>query len=217
MSKASKSVDSRPALYPTLLAYLDECVTEFDTIPHERHQELAQLADYVREKRQAGQPARLTFICTHNSRRSHLAQIWAQVAAEYYGVTGVETYSGGTEATAFNPRAVRAMQACGLKIQPRDASAANPVYLVKSSEAGPAQECFSKVCDQAPNPSTAYAAVMTCSQADESCPIVRGCELRIPICYQDPKSADDTPEEASRYAERARQICREMLFAMSLV
>src|SRR5690606_25567344 len=101
------------ALYAELKRYLTEASNRFNMIPNDRKSELAKVADYVRERLSKSEPAKLTFICTHNSRRSHLSQIWAHVAAEYYGLVGVETFSGGTEATAFNPRAVAAMQRCG--------------------------------------------------------------------------------------------------------
>jgi arsenate reductase len=163
------------------------------------------------------QPAKLTFICTHNSRRSHLAQIWAHVAADFYGLISVETFSGGTEATALNPRAVAAMRRAGLRITADDVEAANPRYSIYTSETASPQICFSKVFDSPPNPNTKYCAVMTCSQADDACPVVMGCDLRIPIRYEDPKAADGTDYEAERYDERSKQICCEMLYMMSLV
>ena len=204
-------------LYPALRAYLDQRAREFDQIPADRKAELAGVGGYVRQKVGAGLPAKLTFICTHNSRRSHLSQIWAQVAAAYFGIKGVETYSGGTEATAFNPRAVTALKACGLQIDAENPTASNPIYRVRFSEVVPPLECFSKVFDQPPNPTSGYCAVMTCSHADEACPFVTGCDLRVAIRYEDPKAADDTPEESARYAERSAQICREMLYMMRSV
>jgi len=203
--------------YPALGNYLEQRTREFDQIPAQRKADLAALGEYVRQKRGAGLPAKLTFICTHNSRRSHLSQIWAQVAAAWFNINGVETYSGGTEATAFNPRAVNALRACGLEIDSENPNATNPLYRVRYSAEAPPLECFSKVFDQPPNPSTGYCAVMTCSQADDACPIVSGCDLRVAIRYEDPKAADDTPEEAARYARRSAQICREVLYLMGSV
>ena len=208
---------SSTAFYPALAQYLQNAHLRFDKIPSDRKTDLAKVAAYVRERLAKSEPARLTFICTHNSRRSHLSQIWAQVAAEYYGLAGVETFSGGTEATAFNPRAVAAMQRCGLKIVAEDATVANPRYIVTGSDSPTPQVCFSKAYSDPPNPSSGYCAVMTCSQADEACPLVMGCDLRIPIRYEDPKVADDTEFEAQRYDERSAQICCEMLYMMSLV
>jgi arsenate reductase len=208
---------SSASFFTALLQFLRNAESQFDTIPSDRKAELAQVADYVRERLSKSEPAKLTFICTHNSRRSHLSQIWAQVAAEYYGLVGVETFSGGTEATAFNPRAVAAMQRCGLKIVADDPAANNPRYSVYTSDSATPQVCFSKAYGDPPNPSKEYCAVMTCSQADDACPLVMGCDLRMPIRYEDPKVADDTEFEAQRYDQRAAQICSEMLYMMSLV
>ncbi len=203
------------SLYPELRKYLNERILEFDQIPDQRKSELKKVTNYIRQKVATNQPAKLTFICTHNSRRSHLSQIWAQVAAVHFQLQGVETFSGGTEATAFNQRAVAALQRCGLKISSDDAKATNPRYRVYMSDSLEPMICFSKVYDESPNPKTGYCAVMTCSQADEACPLVAGCELRIPIPYDDPKAADDTEMESQKYDERSAQICSEMLYMMS--
>lgn len=208
---------SAGSLYPELFQFLNERVMEFEAIPGDRKTELEQAADYIRERLAKSEAAKLTFICTHNSRRSHLSQIWAQVAAEYYGLDAVETFSGGTEATAFNPRAVAAMRRCGLTIVADDPTATNPRYSVYSSDSAAPQICFSKAYGDPPNPTTGYCAVMTCSQADDACPLVMGCDLRLPIRYEDPKIADDTEFEERQYNERSLQICREMLYMMSRV
>jgi arsenate reductase len=129
----------------------------------------------------------------------------------------VETFSGGTEITAFNPRAVAALRRAGLEVHADDPQSENPNYNIRHAATGPTQVCFSKKYDDAPNPSQEYCAIMTCSHADAACPIVHGCELRIPIRYDDPKAADDTPKEEATYDERSKQICREMLYMMSRV
>lgn len=203
--------------YPALKQYLLARIEEFPLIPSDRKSDLVKVAQYVQGCITQSLPAKLTFICTHNSRRSHLSQIWAQVAAEYFVISNVETFSGGTEATAFNPRAVAAMHRCGLKITTTDADTSNPHYEVRTHDEAKAQVCFSKVYDAPPNPTKGYCAIMTCSQADEACPLVMGCDLRMPIRYEDPKKADDTDQEAFLYDERSRQICREMLFMMSSI
>jgi protein-tyrosine-phosphatase len=213
---AGEVVESPVALNPTLSQYVRNRVAEFDQIPAERRERLQPLAAYIREQVQAGRPVRLTFICTHNSRRSHLSQVWGATAAAHYGVPGVETFSGGTEATAFNPRAVAALRRAGFEI-PEPAAGRNPVYQVRWHAAGPVQECFSKVYHEPPNPTRDYCAVMTCTQADEACPVVSGAAQRISLPYVDPKEADDTPEEAARYDERTAQIARELLFVFSQV
>lgn len=161
---------------------------------------------------------RLTFICTQNSRRSHLAQLWAAIAADEYAVENVTTFSGGTEATAFNPRAVAALRRVGVVI-PEPETSSNPRYEVRFSESSPRtpETCFSKVYDEAPNPQDGFCAVMTCTQADEACPYVPGADKRLALPYVDPKAADDTPQEAATYDERCEQIAREMLYVFSEV
>lgn len=199
-----------------LKAFVAARVAEFDEIPAERRAQLDKLAAYVTKRVGSGDECSLCFICTHNSRRSHLAQIWAATAASHYGIEMIHTYSGGTEATAFNPRAVAALERAGFSIL-KTTDDKNAVYHVRSGDKAMPLTCFSKVYDQAPNPKEGYCAVMTCSDADRHCPNARGAAERIAITYEDPKAADGTREEARCYAERCRQIAREMLYVFSQV
>ena len=206
--------------YSTLYKSLQETISslekEFDSISAERKVILNQLTEFIQKKRDAKQTINLIFICTHNSRRSHLSQIWAQAAAAYYGIQYVESFSGGTEATAFNPRAVKAMQDAGFVIHANEQSS-NPVYEVRFSNDASPILAYSKKYDSGANPQKGFAAIMTCSHADENCPVVTGMEKRISLPYNDPKDFDDTPLEATKYAERVREIGREILFAFSKV
>ena len=203
-------------LLPALESFIAEAIAELDRIPAERRLQLDALALFVAERTRNGEQAALIFICTHNSRRSHMAQLWAQAATHHFGINGVETYSGGTEATAFNPRAVAALERAGFPIE-ATSTGDNPMYVVRFSESAEPMECFSKVYDQPPNPTEGFCAVMTCGAADADCPIVFGAAERIAITYDDPKAADGTAEEAAVYDERCRQIAREMLYAFSRV
>jgi arsenate reductase len=214
-------------LEPQLHAYVESLLPSLATIPAERREVLERIAAFVREHRAAGQPAKLVFICTHNSRRSHMSQLWATVAAAWYGIDGVEAYSGGTEATAFNPRAVAAMARAGFTItapapseaNPSEAnpSKSNPRYQITYAADRPAITAYSKTYDDGDNPGTDFAAIMNCSEADQACPFVKGAALRISLSYDDPKQADATPEENARYDERARQIATEMFYLFSRV
>jgi hypothetical protein len=201
---------------PRLQAYLAARDVEAGDIAADRRAPLDALADWITAKIRAGEPADVVFICTHNSRRSHLAQVWAQVAAAWHGVDGVATYSGGTETTAFNPRAVAALTAAGLEIDVVDPGG-NPVYEVRYAATRPPIRAFSKVYSDPPNPTEGYCAVMTCSDADEACPVVVGADERIAVLYVDPKISDGTERETATYDERCGQIAREMLCVMSLV
>ena len=197
-------------LLPELDQYISQLLKEEGSIPATRKKALEGLATYLRSHVDA--PILLNFICTHNSRRSHIAQIWAAVAAYYYGLDNVQTYSGGTEATAFNPRAVAAMKRAGFQIAHEGGD--NPRYRVVFSEDQAPLVCWSKTFDDPANPDRDFAAIMTCSHADEHCPLISGAKYRLPLTYDDPKAADDTPGESDRYDERVREIGREIFFAL---
>ncbi len=205
-----------PLFTPELQNTISAFTREYGVISQDRKAALGRIAAYVQKQVDQHAPANLIFICTHNSRRSHMSQILAQTAAAHYKVPGVQTYSGGTEATAFNPNAVKALTKVGYDIA-KTTETDNPVYHVRFGKDGPAMPAFSKIYSEAPNPSEHFCAVMTCSHVDEVCPVVPGATTRVSIPYEDPKAADHTPQEASVYEERARQIGREMFYLFSLV
>lgn len=209
------AADSGGALFKEVAASLVARAGEFDDIDLPRREKLDELSGFIRQQLAAHKTPRLLFVCTHNSRRSQMAQIWAAVAAEKYGLT-IATYSGGTEASAFNSRAVAAMERAGLRIE-KSTDDSNAIYHVRFSAIRPALTCFSKRFDNPPNPREEFAAVMVCSDADRACPIVPGSSARIAIPYVDPKESDGTGREAAVYDERCAQIEREMLYVMSRV
>lgn len=203
-------------LLPALQTYVSEVATELGQIPAERKVVLGKIANDITKQLKSGKPAKLTFICTHNSRRSHMSQIWAQTAAYHYGLTKVSAYSGGTEVTACNCRTITAMRRVGFDIE--DATAGeNPLYLVRYAEDRPPIRAYSKLYNADDNPDQDFIALMTCSSADKSCPIVKGSIARHAIHYADPRLCDDTPTETTAYNERCREIAREMFCIMSEV
>lgn len=189
---------------------------EFGDIPDQRRSQLHKLTACIRDTAEGDRRARLVFICTHNSRRSQMCQIWAATAAAYYGVGEVEVYSGGTEVTAFNGRAVAALRRAGFAIDVPKATQ-NPRYRVRFQDAGAELECFSKTYRDSANPKADFCAVMTCSVADKECPIVQGAAKRLSLPFDDPKAFDGTPQETAKYDERCQQIARELLFVFSEV
>lgn len=185
-----------------------------DKISTERQEVLQALIDYIQSKRKKDEGVKLNFICTHNSRRSQFSQIWAQTAADYYGVKA-SCYSGGVEVTAFNERAMESIKRAGFQLtkkQAHEKEQSNPVYFVFHSNDASPISAFSKLYDDPVNATTGFAAIMTCSHADENCPFIPGAEARIPVRYEDPKTFDDTPEEAKKYDERSMQIAAEMFY-----
>lgn len=187
-----------------------------EVITEERKEILQPLIDYIQSKFSENKNANLNFICTHNSRRSHLSQVWAQAAAHFYNIKNVHCYSGGTEATALFPMAAKTLEQAGFEIE-AISEGKNPVYAIKYAENEHPIIGFSKTFDAAFNPKSEFAAVITCSHADANCPFIPGAEKRIPVKYDDPKAFDNTPQQAEKYKERSSQIAAEMFYVFSKV
>jgi arsenate reductase len=192
-----------------------ESISEIAVSP-ERKAILQTLVDYIQANVSAGKSIRLNFICTHNSRRSHLSQIWAQTMAFHLGIKNVFCYSGGTEATAMFPKVGETLGNQGFEIQ-KLSQESNPVYAVKFDENEPAIICFSKKFDDVFNPTSEFGAIMTCSSADEGCPFIAGAEVRLPIRYDDPKAFDGTELMNTKYTERSTEIASEMYYVFSSI
>jgi arsenate reductase len=188
----------------------------FESISDERKIILQPLVDFIQGKVDTDQEIRLNLICTHNSRRSHLSQVWAQTAAAHYGIINVFCYSGGTEATAMFPMAAKTLAKEGFQIK-TIAEGNNPVYAIKYAENEHPIIGFSKTFDDDFNPKSGFAAILTCSSADQGCPFIAGAELRIPITFEDPKAFDNTPQQAEKYEERSLQIATEMFYVFSQI
>lgn len=197
---------------------IDYIVKQFtaDAISEERKEVLMPLADYIQSKVAEKASIRLNFICTHNSRRSHLSQIWAQTMAYYFGIPQVFCYSGGTEATALFYKVADTLTEQGFEVQALSATN-NPIYAVKYAANESAIICFSKVYNDSFNPKTGFAAVLTCNAADENCPVVFGAEKRFPVKYDDPKAFDGTDLMDAKYQERSLEIAQEMWFVFSRI
>ena len=200
-------------MYPELKTYIDQL--EIVAISNDRKELMDQLVHYIYYKQKEGQPINLNFICTHNSRRSHLGQVWAQVMAAYFEVPDVLTYSGGTETTAVFPKIIETLQNQHLQVDLIDETQ-NPLYSVAYG-VDDAVYLFSKKYDDESNPEDDFAAIMTCSQADADCPLITGADKRIALIYEDPKVSDNTDQQTEIYLERSTQIAAEMKYVFSKV
>jgi arsenate reductase len=201
-----------------LFSKIEDTIKTLDvsSISAERKAVLNSLIDFIHAKVEKKEDVLLNFICTHNSRRSHLSQIWAQVMAAHFGIPNVFTYSGGTEATAMFPKVGETLAAQGLEILSLS-EGKNPVYAIKYAKNTHPIIAFSKAYDHSFNPTSNFAAIMTCSQADEGCPFIAGAEKRVPLTFDDPKAFDGTSQQTEKYKERSVQIATELLYVFSKV
>ncbi|SCY33754.1 arsenate reductase [Nonlabens sp. Hel1_33_55] len=198
-------------MFQKLKQHIEEL--DVNTIAEDRKALLDELTAYISFKKKENQPINLNFICTHNSRRSHLGQIWAAAMASYFEISDVLTFSGGTETTAVFPMIIKTLQSQGFRIDIVDESE-NPLYEAAYGE-DDAVYLFSKIYDDESNPDENFAAIMTCSQADEGCPFIAGTDKRIALTYEDPKVSDGTEQQEATYLERSTQIATEMKYVFS--
>lgn len=201
-------------LIPAISEFLDQL--NISSVRESRKRELQPLIDTIQGKTDRQEPVNLNFICTHNSRRSQLCQVWAETIAWVKGVPKVKAYSGGTEPSEFHHNAIKALENCGFLIT-RKVDRTTPVYFFFYSYETEAIPCFSKIYNDPINCRAAFTAVMTCSDAEEKCPHIAEAESRVSVIYEDPKYADGTPEEAEVYANRNKQIATEMLYVFSKI
>jgi len=201
-------------MYSKLLETIKEI--QLQNVSEERKTLLQPLIDFVQQKSDNHQAININFICTHNSRRSHLSQVWAQVASAYFNIPDVHCYSGGTEETALFPKVAETLTSQGFSIF-KIAETNNPVYAIKYSDNVLPVIGFSKKYESPFNPVSAFTAIMTCSQADGGCPFIAGAEKRIPITFEDPKISDGTDEQSKIYAARSLQIGAEMFHVFSMI
>ena len=187
-----------------------------NTIFKDRKETLQPLVSFIQDKVDKNLPITINFICTHNSRRSHLSQIWAQTLAHYFKIENVTCFSGGTEATAMYPKVAETLEKSGFEIE-KLTEGTNPIYSIKFDNNSHPIIGFSKTYDHKFNPRSNFAAIMTCSSADQGCPFIPGAEKRIPITYEDPKAFDNTDLQDQKYLERSNQIATEMKYVFNQI
>ena len=157
----------------------------------------------------------LNFICTHNSRRSQLGQVWAFYAANYFNLN-IHAFSGGTEVTAFYKNTVKTLQSAGFEFVVLDLSHENPKYAITFKDSKNAILGFSKRFDDETNKSP-FIAITTCNNADENCPFIPNALERFHLPFVDPKFSDGTPEQESAYLKINEQIAAEVFFIFNEV
>ena len=171
---------------------------------------LKELVKYINTKRASKSEVNLNFICTHNSRRSQFCQIWAETASAYYNKK-TYCYSGGLVVTEFNLNAVNTMKKCGFDVI--KSGSKNPTYsLYYSNSRVRPISVFSKLYNDPANKANSFAAITTCSDAEENCPFILNAEKRIFLQYDDPKLFDNLPNKMEKYFDCSLQIASELFY-----
>jgi arsenate reductase len=180
-----------------------------------RKEILLKIAESIAKEYIENKVANLNFICTHNSRRSQLGQVWAFYAADYFKLN-VHAFSGGTEVTAFYRNTVKTLQSAGFDFKVVDFSHQNPKYLISFSGSKNSIFGFSKRFDDATNEEP-FIAITTCNNADKNCPFIPTALERFHLPFVDPKFSDGTPEQEKAYLETNEQIAAEVFFIFTAI
>ena len=203
-------------MYFKIKIFCDNLSIQFNVISKNRKNTLENIDNYITLKQKENKPIHLVYICTHNSRRSQFGQIWSRVAADYYQIKNINTYSGGTEATSFNMNAIQSLHRLGFEINPKNDSL-NTIYEVYYDSVKTPINCFSKLYNHSANPNSNFAAIMTCSDAEENCPFIPEADIRLLTTYSDPKEFDYTSLQDIKYDERCKEIALETFYVFSLI
>jgi arsenate reductase len=133
---------------------------------------------------EAGNRARVLFLCTHNSARSQMAEgLLRDLAGDRF-----EAMSAGTEATHVRPLAVGAMAEIGVDISHQESKTLDR-YL---------NEPFDHV-------------ITVCDEANEACPFFPGAANRLHWSFEDPSKAEGKEEERLAVYRSVRDRIRKRI------
>jgi len=151
----------------------------------------------------------LLFVCTHNSRRSQFAEIWAKTIAFIYNKK-INIFSAGITEENFNWRAINVLQKIGFSIT-NDSK-----YHVEFSKNHKPIKMYSKTIDHI-NSENPLIAVMICAEANADCPNVNTAIKKRLLSYLDPKKWDNTKLEKIKYLETCTMIATEISYLFSKI
>jgi arsenate reductase len=185
-------------------------------IDKERTDLLTKIAQFISDELKASKNVNLNFICTHNSRRSQLCQVWASYATDYFNLKNIDSFSGGTAVTAFYRNTVKTLQQVGFNFEILEFSHQNPVYKISYKNCNKPIVGFSKLYDDSYNKKP-FVAITTCSNADENCPFILDAVERFHLPFTDPKISDGTELQEAHYLKTNKQIAGEIYFIFEMI
>jgi len=142
----------------------------------------------------------IVFLCTHNSRRSQLCQVWGIILSKIYNID-LKFNSAGTEKTEVNKNILYCFSHIGLEVK------GNKIIYEDLSIS-----LHSKLLDEIqPNK---FISIMTCSDAEKSCPSDSRSIKNISMTYQDPKVFDYKEKEKDEYLKTSKLIAKELNYVL---
>ena len=174
---------------------------QIDSIKSGRLDVLDKIASKITSRLKLDLKANVVFVCTHNSRRSQIAEVSLRSFLKVLQIPEISVFSCGTEKTGIPDQIVRLLEGLGFEV-------------LKTGEfinVGSEITLSSKTFDDPGLPPN-LLAIMVCDHASESCPFVPSFSERISLEFQDPKSADGSPQETVSYENAWKKISREMAY-----
>jgi hypothetical protein len=196
-------------MFPKINQLIVNLLLNFDSIPEDRKLVLNDLASKIRTELKSKELLNLLFVCTHNSRRSHMGQIWGTIAARYFDLP-LFSFSAGTEITALHPNVIQMLINEGFEVKSLKDEMNPEINISYGSEDSIA--CFSKLIDDAHNPKDNFYALMMCTDAEANCPFVPGAISRVGIPFNDPKAFDGTSQVMKAYSSTMMEIGIQILY-----
>ena len=196
--------------------YIKTIIKNIDTdLEKNREEKLIELAQTIKNTYKNENNVQIIFICTHNSRRSQFSHIWAYVSSLYFKLDFIKPFSGGTEIDTVNLNVIKSLINSGLKIEKTHKEDA--MYLLKPFKEYKGINLYSKEYSCKSNPTKHFIAIMTCSDADKMCPVIKGADKKVSLPYPDPRVADNTGLEEEVYNQTCSTIAKEMFYLMKQV
>tara|TARA_Y100001949_G_C15986510_1_gene330879 strand:+ start:2001 stop:2567 length:567 start_codon:yes stop_codon:yes gene_type:complete len=139
----------------------------------------------------------IVFLCTHNSRRSQICEVWGKVFAEIYRKK-ININSAGAFKTVVHSQVYESIVKCGLVVDNK-----KEIFFDKKKF-----KLNSKTIDSLTMKN--FIAVMTCSNAEKSCPNDPRSIRNIKMFFNDPRIYDETDKMSREYLNTTIYIAEEL-------
>jgi arsenate reductase (thioredoxin) len=188
------------------------------SIKEERMEQLDNLNKMIANDLVKKGSTKIICICTHNSRRSILAQAMLSFISNQLNINNIEVFSGGIEVTEVHRNVIEAFENFGFEIQQIPENTNSKYTVTWGNQTIEKQDnLFSKLYDDPFNPSKDFIAMMVCSDVEKNCPMVKGSINIISMNYTDPKHSDGTEEASNVYLDKLFEIGAEMFYVLQKV
>jgi protein-tyrosine-phosphatase/DNA-binding transcriptional ArsR family regulator len=186
VNETQSIADGRETYYSLNLRLLQSL---FFSLADDIHPALSQSKEDGKKKNE--RPARVLFVCTHNSARSQMAEGLLRANGGEF----VEVFSAGTEPSHIHPLAIQAMEK--LKVD------------ISQQRSKDISEFINQKFDY---------VITVCDRAKESCPIFPGAPEQIHWSFPDPSEVEgDEVKKAKAFYDTALGVSQRINFLLMMI